>query len=62
MIGHFIHVSADTFSVQLLVFYSSKQSGTGPLCRDILEAHDGRISLHNREDTGLCVKLWLPQS
>ncbi|WOT05880.1 sensor histidine kinase [Shewanella youngdeokensis] len=48
----------------LLPFYSTKQSGTGlglPLCREIVEAHDGRISLHNRDERGLCVRLWLPQ-
>ncbi|WP_299793012.1 ATP-binding protein [uncultured Shewanella sp.] len=49
----------------LLPFYSTKQSGTGlglPLCREIIEAHDGRISLHNRDDVGLCVRVWLPSN
>ncbi|BAJ00642.1 nitrogen regulation protein NtrY, putative [Shewanella violacea DSS12] len=58
-------MSSEVLKQALLPFYSTKQSGTGlglPLCREILEAHDGRISLHNREETGLCVKLWLPQS
>lgn len=48
----------------LLPFYSTKQSGTGlglPLCREIIEAHDGHISLQNRDDKGLCVRLWLPK-
>ena len=57
-------MSSEVLKQALLPFYSTKQSGTGlglPLCREILEAHDGRISLHNREETGLCVKLWLPQ-
>ncbi|MCL1051524.1 ATP-binding protein [Shewanella abyssi] len=48
----------------LLPFYSTKQSGTGlglPLCREIVEAHDGRISLQNRDEIGLCVRLWLPK-
>ncbi|PKH54548.1 histidine kinase [Shewanella sp. Choline-02u-19] len=48
----------------LLPFYSTKQSGTGlglPLCREIVEAHDGRISLQNRDKKGLCVRLWLPK-
>jgi len=47
-----------------LPFYSTKQSGTGlglPLCREIIEAHDGSISMHNRSDGGLLVRLWLPQ-
>nr|WP_295032129.1 ATP-binding protein [Shewanella sp.] len=57
-------MSSEVLKQALLPFYSTKQSGTGlglPLCREILEAHDGRISLHNRQDVGLCVKLWLPQ-
>ena len=54
---------ADVLKQALLPFYSTKQSGTGlglPLCREIIEAHDGRISLHNRDDMGLCVRVWLP--
>ena len=57
-------MSSEVLKQALLPFYSTKQSGTGlglPLSREILEAHDGRISLHNRQDVGLCVKLWLPQ-
>ncbi|ACJ27845.1 ATP-binding region, ATPase-like:Histidine kinase, HAMP region [Shewanella piezotolerans WP3] len=48
----------------LLPFYSTKQSGTGlglPLCREIIEAHDGRISLQNRDGKGLSVRLWVPK-
>ncbi|WP_394389067.1 sensor histidine kinase [Shewanella woodyi] len=54
---------AEVLKQALLPFYSTKQSGTGlglPLCREIIEAHDGRISLHNRDDMGLCVRVWLP--
>ncbi len=57
-------MSPDVLKQALLPFYSTKQSGTGlglPLCREIIEAHDGRISLHNRDDVGLCVRVWLPQ-
>jgi len=48
----------------LLPFYSTKRSGTGlglSLCREIAEAHGGRISLANRPDGGLAVSVWLPR-
>jgi two-component system nitrogen regulation sensor histidine kinase NtrY len=47
----------------LLPFYSTKRTGTGlglTLCREIAEAHGGRLNLANRPEGGLSVTLWLP--
>jgi len=47
----------------LLPFYSTKERGTGlglALCREIVEAHDGKIRLSNREGGGLLVTFSLP--
>ncbi len=49
----------------LVPFYSTKRNGTGlglALTREIIEAHDGRIALHNRDGGGLCVTLHLPSA
>jgi nitrogen fixation/metabolism regulation signal transduction histidine kinase len=48
----------------LLPFYSTKAEGTGlglTLCREIVEAHEGRLVLANREGGGLQVRIVLPQ-
>jgi nitrogen fixation/metabolism regulation signal transduction histidine kinase len=47
----------------LVPFYSTKESGTGlglTLCREIVEAHGGRLRIANRPDGGAVVTLWLP--
>ncbi|MDN3640762.1 ATP-binding protein [Simiduia curdlanivorans] len=58
-------MSATVLDQALLPFYSTKQSGTGlglPLCREIVEAHGGHMSLQNRQQGGLRVSVWLPQA
>jgi two-component system nitrogen regulation sensor histidine kinase NtrY len=47
----------------LLPFFSTKASGTGlglTLCREIVEAHAGRLSIANRQEGGAMVTIWLP--
>jgi nitrogen fixation/metabolism regulation signal transduction histidine kinase len=47
----------------LLPFFSTKPSGTGlglTLCREIVEAHGGRITLANRTGGGAIVSIHLP--
>jgi nitrogen fixation/metabolism regulation signal transduction histidine kinase len=56
-------MSDEVLAQALLPFYSTKRDGTGlglALCREIVDAHDGRIRLANREGGGLAVTLWLP--
>jgi signal transduction histidine kinase len=48
----------------LLPFYSTKPAGAGlglTVCREVIEAHGGRISLANRPGGGLAVNLWIPR-
>lgn len=47
----------------LLPFYSTKAAGTGlglTVCREIVDAHGGRLSLANRAGGGAVVTVWLP--
>jgi nitrogen fixation/metabolism regulation signal transduction histidine kinase len=56
-------LSESTLRDALLPFYSTKPAGTGlglTLCREIVEAHGGRLSLTNREGGGALVTVWLP--
>lgn len=56
-------LTEETLRDALLPFYSTKPAGTGlglTLCREIVEAHGGRLSLANRAGGGALVTVWLP--
>jgi two-component system, NtrC family, nitrogen regulation sensor histidine kinase NtrY len=56
-------LSEHTLRDALLPFYSTKAAGTGlglTLCREIIEAHGGRLSIANRPGGGALVTVWLP--
>jgi nitrogen fixation/metabolism regulation signal transduction histidine kinase len=56
-------MSEEVLRNALLPFYSTKPAGAGlglTLCREVVEAHGGRISLANREGGGLAATLWIP--
>jgi two-component system, NtrC family, nitrogen regulation sensor histidine kinase NtrY len=53
----------EVLKAALLPFYSTKPSGAGlglTICREVIEAHGGRVSLANRQGGGLVVTLWIP--
>jgi len=57
-------LSEDALRDALIPFYSTKPSGTGlglTLCREIVEAHDGRLSIANRPGGGAVITMWLPR-
>ena len=46
-----------------LPFYSTKKTGTGiglALCREIVDAHGGRLAIEARDGGGIAVEIWLP--
>jgi two-component system, NtrC family, nitrogen regulation sensor histidine kinase NtrY len=56
-------LSEDVLRDALLPFYSTKPKGTGlglTLCREIVDAHGGRLSIANRDGGGALVTVWLP--
>ncbi|AKU95044.1 Sensor histidine kinase [Labilithrix luteola] len=58
-------MSDEVLASALLPFYSTKERGTGlglALCREIVEAHAGKIRLQNRQGGGLEVAVFVPDS
>jgi two-component system nitrogen regulation sensor histidine kinase NtrY len=56
-------MSPEVLRNALLPFYSTKKADNGlglTLCREIVEAHGGRLSLHPRDAGGLVVRCWIP--
>jgi len=56
-------MSNEVLAGALLPFYSTKERGTGiglALCREIIDAHGGKIRLANRDGGGLVVTCSLP--
>jgi nitrogen fixation/metabolism regulation signal transduction histidine kinase len=57
-------MSEEVLRNALLPFYSTKPAGAGlglTVCREVIEAHGGRISVANRPGGGLAVSLWIPR-
>ncbi|HET7542801.1 MAG TPA: ATP-binding protein [Polyangiaceae bacterium] len=53
----------DVLKNALLPFFSTKEKGTGlglALCREIVEAHRGKLRVARREGGGIVVSIWLP--
>ncbi len=63
IIDHGTGMSPEVLKNALLPFYSTKHSGTGlglALCREIIEAHQGKLIFQNIEEGGLSVSIILP--
>ncbi len=56
-------MSDEVLKNALLPFFSTKEKGTGlglALCREIVDAHRGKLRLARREGGGIEVSIWLP--
>jgi len=57
-------MSDEVIQHALLPFYSTKHSGTGlglALCKDIIEAHQGKLLFSNLSPKGFCISVILPR-
>ena len=56
-------MSDEVLKNALLPFFTTKETGTGlglALCREIVEAHRGKLRVGRREGGGTIVSIWLP--
>ena len=56
-------MSDEVMQNALIPAFTTKEHGSGmglTLCRDIVDAHDGRLRIGRREGQGTLVSLWLP--
>jgi signal transduction histidine kinase len=56
-------MSCDVMKNALEPFFSTKERGSGvglALCREIVEAHDGRLKIEPRDGGGTVVSCWIP--
>jgi len=56
-------LSDEALTSALLPFFSTKASGSGlglTICREIVDAHGGHLTLANREGGGALASVWLP--
>jgi len=56
-------LSSEVMGSAFVPFYSTKEKGSGlglPLCREIVEAHGGRLRLQNRAGGGAEIVVRLP--
>jgi len=56
-------MSDDVMGKALTPAFTTKETGSGlglPLCRDIVEGHDGRLRIGRRPGGGMAISFWLP--
>jgi nitrogen fixation/metabolism regulation signal transduction histidine kinase len=56
-------MDTEAMKLALLPFHSTKARGSGlglPLCREIIEAHGGKLAIEARDGGGTIVSCWLP--